>query len=109
MTLVVFLAGMLAASGIILLYLKVTQKLGSIDSMADAQTLLQRAAVLLHQIRAMAVANIIAFVVMSTLAILAFANLGDSNDAFTELNRVTICDLYHQIDRQPPAALKCNS
>lgn len=100
------LIGILLTAGAFGLYAWLMKRT-HVSEPATAETLLQRATLLLHQIRVIAAANIVAFIVLGTLATIGFARLGDSNNAFTELNRVTICDLYQQIDRTPPAALKC--
>lgn len=75
----------------------------------DTGTLLARATLLLHQIRVMAAANVVAFVVLGTLSIISFTNLGESNTSFTNLNRTVLCDIYvNQLNLTPPEALECN-
>lgn len=74
----------------------------------NMETLLQRATLLLHQIRVMTAANIVAFVVLGTLSIIAFTRLGDTNTDFTNLNRAALCDIYvNQLDLTPPNGLHC--
>ena len=98
--------GVVLTGFLVLLYVRSTTSI--FNEPEEAATLLQKASVLLHQIRVMALANFLAFIVLGTLSIISFTRLGDSNNAFTNLNRTTICDLYHQIDWKPPAALNCD-
>lgn len=77
------------------------------EERAKVGVTLDDAVELLHQVRVMAAAVLVAFIVVGTLAIVTFVRYRDSTIDFTNLNRVTICDLYQRIDARQPAALHC--
>lgn len=63
---------------------------------------------LLDQVRALAVAVLIAFLVVGATTTVAFAWLRAEGRAGREQDRVAICDLYRQVAIEAPPAFHCD-
>lgn len=104
--LIVLLLGLLLAIPLAYLYLRLDKKY-PIDTSGDLSTDLKRGAVFLGQLRALALCNIIVFVTLVTIAIVFIHDLDQDTTSFSEINRVTICDLYNRVEFEPPPELNC--